>query len=99
MQLCPLWGGLGLGSQGRVDSLVLTDFGHCVRSQFRTLRPQLLAGDALPPWVVTQVLQRIGSAAALTCCPIVPEAAYDTLWRDASGQRGAARPRAAFDSM
>ena len=30
---------------------------------------------------------------------IVPQAAYDTLWRDASGPRGAARPRAAFDSM
>ena len=30
---------------------------------------------------------------------IGPQAAYDTLWRDASGPRGAARPRAAFDSM
>ena len=53
----------------------MTDFGHCVRSQFRTPRPQLLAGDALPPCVVGKVLQRIGSAAALSCCPIVPDGA------------------------
>ena len=55
----------------RADGLVLTDFGHCVRNQFRTPRPQLLAGDALPPCVVGKVLQRIDSAAARTCCPIL----------------------------
>ena len=49
----------------------MTDFGHCVRNQFRTPRPQLLAGDALPPCVVGKVLQRIDSAAARTCCPIL----------------------------
>ena len=58
-------------SSARAGGLVLTDFGHCVRSQFRTQRPQLLAGDALPPCVVGKVLQRIGSAAARTCCPIL----------------------------
>ena len=93
MQLRPLWGGLELSSSGR----------PCLDG-FWSLRAHAATAAARRRRVAT--LSRYPGASAhrqrrrADVLPnIVPQAAYDTLWRDASGPRGAARPRAAFYSM
>ena len=97
MQLRPLWGGLELSSSGRpcLDgfwSLRAQPISHAATAAARRRRVATLSrypgASAHRQRRRADVLPNIG-----------PQAAYDTLWRDASGPRGAARPRAAFDSM
>ena len=97
MQLRPLWGGLELSPSGRpcldgLWSLRAQPISHAATAAARRRRVATLSrypgASAHRQRRRADVLPNIG-----------PQAAYDTLWRDASGPRGAARPRAAFDSM
>ena len=99
MQLRPLWGGLM-----DLSLELLSSSGRPCLDGFWSLRAHAATAAARRRRVAT--LSRYPGASAhrqrrrADVLPnIGPQAAYDTLWRDASGPRGAARPRAAFDSM
>ena len=97
MQLRPLWGGLELSSSGRpcLDgfwSLRAQPISHAATAAARRRRVATLS--RYPGASAHRQRRR-----ADVLPNIVPQAAYDTLWRDASGPQGAARPLAAFDSM
>ena len=97
MQLRQLLGGLELSSSGRpcldgLWSLRAQPISHAATAAARRRRVATLS--RYPGASAHRQRRR-----ADVLPNIVPQAAYDTLWRDASGPRGAARPRAAFDSM